>query len=115
MAALCVAMGTVIARLSTDGGVQVSLRGFVWSCLALAGVASITQLGAPPTRELGLLTLTTYTYTYTCALASVLLFIAALVTEAVTGAPALRLSKDDEFSALIFLAFGVTSVVFLLW
>ncbi|MFE2045987.1 DMT family transporter [Streptomyces sp. NPDC059477] len=109
--ALCVAVGSVLAQLSTTGGVQWSVRGSMWSFLALAGVASVTLLGAPPIRELGALTVTTYA----CALGSAMLLTAALITGAVTGTPALRLPTTVEFSALAFLALAVTTVVFLLW
>ncbi|MEV6166671.1 DMT family transporter [Streptomyces sp. NPDC051954] len=109
--ALCVALGSALAQLSTQGGVQWSGQGFVWSFLALAGVASVTLLGAPPTQELGSLTVTTYA----CGLASVTLFAAASITRVVKGTPVLRIPTAVEFSALAFLALGVTTAVFLLW
>jgi drug/metabolite transporter (DMT)-like permease len=110
--ALCVAAGTAVAQLATTGGgVQWSVQGFVWSCLALAGVASVTLLGASPAQELGSLTATTYA----CGLASTMLFLVAWITRTVTGAPVLRAPTPVEFTALAFLALGVTTVVFLLW
>jgi len=109
--ALCVAAGSAAAQLSTSGGVQGSVQGFVWSGLALAGVASVTLLGAAPAAQLGPLTATTYA----CGLASMMLFLVALSTQSVAGTPVLRVPTAVELSALTFLALGVTTVVFLLW
>ncbi|MFF2847061.1 DMT family transporter [Streptomyces sp. NPDC058001] len=109
--ALCVAAGSAVPQLTTGGQVQWSAAGFAWSCLALACGAAITLLGAPPTEQLGALTVTTYA----CGLAAVMLFVAALITRTVTGTPVLRAPTAVEFAALAFLALGVTTVVFLLW
>ncbi|MET8824529.1 DMT family transporter [Streptomyces sp. NPDC004610] len=109
--ALCVAAGSAVAQLAGAQGVEPSPGGLLWACLALVGVVSVTLLGAPPIRDLGALTVTTYA----CALASAMLLTAALLTRAVTGNPVLRLPTAGEFTALAFLALGVTTVVFLLW
>jgi drug/metabolite transporter (DMT)-like permease len=108
---LCVACGSAMAQLSTSGAVQSSVRGLVWSCLALTGVCAITLLGAPAAQQLGSLTVTTYA----CGLASGMLFLVALIQRAVTGTPVLRRPTAVEFSALAFLALGVTTIVFLMW
>ncbi|MEV7089737.1 DMT family transporter [Streptomyces sp. NPDC093085] len=109
--ALLVACGSAVAQLSMGGGVEWSARGFGWSGLALAGVCAVTLLGAPATQALGPLTATTYA----CALASGLLFLTAVITGSVTGGPVLRRPSGIESAALVFLALGVTTVVFLMW
>ncbi|MFJ9590124.1 DMT family transporter [Streptomyces acidicola] len=109
--ALCVACGSAVAQMSTGSTVQWSVQGFMWSCLALTGVCAVTLFGAPATKALGSLTATTYA----CALASVMLFLTAVIKGSVTGTPVLRRPSGTEFSALAFLALGVTTVVYLLW
>ncbi|MFE3600444.1 DMT family transporter [Streptomyces sp. NPDC059142] len=109
--ALCVAGGSAVAQLSTSGTAQWNAQGLAWSCLALTGVCAVTLLGAPATRALGSLTATTYA----CALASGMLFLAAVINGRVTGAPVLRRPSGAELPALVFLALGVTTVVFLMW
>jgi drug/metabolite transporter (DMT)-like permease len=111
IAAAVVTAGSAAAQLGGATGPAWSATGLLLSAGALAGAAGSSLLAAPVLPRLGPLAVTIYA----CALAGILLVIAAAVARSAGGPPILRTPTATQLAALSYLAVAVTAVVFLAW